>query len=370
MKLIKQTSFLAFILAFLILLSSWGHVGHNKINTNASLSFNQEMTQFLEWTSILAAHASDADIRKGWDPTEGPKHYIDIDNYPGFLENGVIPQDFDYAISLYGETFVFDQGILPWATKTTFDSLQSCFERGDWEQAVLFASDLGHYIADGHMPLHITRNYNGQYSGNYGIHSRYESEMIGMFNSQIEYSGFQIEAIDDVDQYIFNYLYTNYTYIDSILAADDYAEDIAGNTNSSLYYNALWDKTENITTELFMGASHTLAELIYTAWVNSGSPTITSIFSPISKNIDIHLRNSPNPFSGNTKITYSLAKASQIVLEIMDVSGYPICTLIDEHQSAGSYQLNWNTEGIQAGVYYAVLRSQNFSKTCKMIVAD
>ncbi len=370
MRLIKQTSYLAFLLAVVILFSSWGHVGHNKINTNASLSFNQEMSLFYEWTSILAAHASDADIRKGWDPTEGPKHYIDIDNYPGFIENGVIPQEFDLAIELYGESFVFDQGILPWATRTTFDSLQSCFERGDWEQAVLFASDLGHYVADGHMPLHITRNYNGQYTGNNGIHSRYESDMIGTFNSQIDYQGYQIEVIDDVDQYIFNYLYSNYTYIDSILAADDYARDIAGNTYSSQYYSALWDKTESITIELFKEASHSLTELIYTAWVNSGSPTNTGIFSPAANNLNLQLHNSPNPFAVNTKISFSLTKASQIVLEIRDISGRPVCTLIDEYKFVGKYQLNWDAYGIEPGVYYAVLRSRNFSQTCKLIKVD
>lgn len=368
MKLIKQTSFLVILLGLVILFSSWGHVGHHKINTNASLSFNQEMSSFYEWTSILAAHASDADIRKGWDPTEGPKHYIDIDNYPGFIDNGVIPQEFDVAIELYGESFVFDQGILPWATRTTFDSLQSCFEQGDWEQAVLFASDLGHYVADGHMPLHITRNYNGQYSGNNGIHSRYESDMIGTFNSQIVYQGYQIEVIDDVDQYIFNYLYTNYTYIDSILAADDYAEGIAGNTYSSQYYNALWDRTENFTTELFKEASHSLTELIYTAWVYSGSPTNTGIFSPSLNEAGLQLQNSPNPFSGNTKITFSLTKASKMTLEILDISGRTICTLINEIKSDGTYQLNWDAHGIEPGVYYAVLRSGNYSKTRKMIM--
>lgn len=120
------------------------------------------MSQFNVWVSLLAEHASDADIRKAWDPTEGPKHYIDIDNYPEFLNTGHIPTTLDSVIALHGNDFVYDNGILPWATLTTFDSLQACFEREDWDNAVLFAADLGHYIADGHMPMHITRNYNGQ----------------------------------------------------------------------------------------------------------------------------------------------------------------------------------------------------------------
>ena len=368
MRLMKQTSLVIFLMALIIVLSGWGHIGHHIISTNASLSYNQDMSQFYQWTSILAEHASDADIRKGWDPTEGPKHYIDIDNYPEFTVSGVIPQFLDSAIALHGVSFVYDQGILPWATKTTFDSLQSCFERGDWDNAVLFASDLGHYVADGHMPFHITRNYNGQYSGNNGIHARYESEMIEMFSSQIIYSGYQIEAIENVNQYIFNYLYSNYTYVDSLLAADDYAHDIAGNTYSSQYYTALWDKTENITVSMFKQASHNLTELIYTAWLNSGSPTIASVFSPTISNDVFLIQNSPNPFAQETKITIVLPKSSQIVLEIRDISGRPVNTLIDEIKPAGEYQLDWDARSNPPGVYYAVLHTGNNTSVCKMVM--
>lgn len=368
MRFYKHVFTLFFLLALVILLSSWGHVGHFKINTNASLSYNQDMSQFYQWTSVLAQHASDADIRKGWDPSEGPKHYLDIDNYPEFLSTGVIPETLDSAIALHGTSFVYDQGILPWATKTTFDSLQSCFERGDWENAVLFASDLGHYVADGHQPLHITRNYNGQFSGNSGIHSRYESEMIGKFNSQIDYQGYQINVIEDVNQYIFNYLYSNYPYVDSLLAADDYAQDIAGSSSSSQYYTALWEKSENTTVTMFKNASHHLAELIYTAWLNSGSPTIASIFSNSLNNDGIVIQNSPNPFVQTTKITFSLASASQIVLEIRDISGCPVDILVDDKVPAGEYQVDWNAHDLKAGVYYAVLRSHNKIRTHKMII--
>ncbi len=168
----------SFIIALSLILMSWGYTGHEKISHEASLSFNQQMSEFNAWTDFLAAHASDADERKAWDPTEGPKHYIDIDNYQQFIDNGTIPQTLDSVISIYGYSFVYDQGILPWTTLIAFDSLRACFERLDWTKAKFFAADLGHYVADGHMPLHITRNYNGQYSGNNGIHSRYESTMI------------------------------------------------------------------------------------------------------------------------------------------------------------------------------------------------
>lgn len=355
-------------MALVLLLSSWGHIGHYKISSKASLSFSQDMSQFFQWAIILAEHASDADIRKQWDPAEGPKHYIDIDNYPEFVTNGTIPETLDSAVALHGYNFVFEQGILPWATKTTFDSLQSCFDRADWENAVLFASDLGHYVADGHMPFHITRNYNGQYSGNQGIHSRYESEMIEIFNNQIDYTGYQISAIEDVNSYIFDYLYSNYPYLDSLLAADDYAKDLAGNTSSSQYYEALWDKTENITVDMFKKASHNLAELIYTAWVNAGSPMISSVFSPSTIYTVLQIQNYPNPFSQKTRINFTLYANSNVSLEIKDSLGRPVDILINETKAAGEYQLEWDASKMPAGIYYAVLHSKNYSRVCKMVL--
>ena len=144
---------------------SWGYNGHYKINQSAPLSFNAEMEQFMAWAVTLSQHASDADYRKDEDPSDGPKHYIDIDNYSEFIATGRIPQTYDSVMALHGYGFVIAQGILPWATLTTYDSLVAAFTRFDWEKAVLLASDLGHYVADGHNPLHITRNYDGDFTG-------------------------------------------------------------------------------------------------------------------------------------------------------------------------------------------------------------
>ena len=165
MKYFRKVLAAVSLLAIFFFCSGWGSGGHRKINEHAPASFPSSMT-FLKagWTVLLADHGSDADKRKSWDPTEGPKHYIDIDDYPEFLLNGKIPQSYDSVCALHSESFVTDKGILPWATLITFDSLRNCFERLDWDNAGLFAADLGHYVADGHQPLHITRNYDGQYT--------------------------------------------------------------------------------------------------------------------------------------------------------------------------------------------------------------
>lgn len=219
---------------------SWGWVGHSIINYNTILSALPEMNFFTYWADSLAEHASDADYRKQVDPNEAPRHYIDIDNYPEFIESGMIHQNFDSLVAIYGYDFVMTQGVLPWAILGKIDSLQTAFENGDWHEAMLHASDLGHYIADSHMPLHLTRNYNGQYTNQFGIHSRYESNMIGRYTDQIIYEGDTLKYIDNHSDYVFNTIYDNYIYVDSVLKADSTATAIAGNTTSDAYYEKLW----------------------------------------------------------------------------------------------------------------------------------
>lgn len=330
------------------------------------------MTQFNAWITTLASHASDADDRKAWDPTEGPKHYIDIDNYDEFVTQGSIPQTLDSVIAIHGSSFVYGNGILPWATLTTFDSLVSCFERLDWDNAVLFASDLGHYVADGHMPMHITRNYNGQYSGNTGIHSRYESTMINAYISQFNYEGFETVEIENVSQYVFDYLYANYIFVDSVILADDYAKSVNSNTSSSAYKQALWERTNGFTIPLFSNASHALSELIYTAWVQAGSPLISPnfVFVPgVERTFSLE-QNSPNPFSTSTQIHFTLVKKADVQVQVFSLSGQLLATLVDGEREKGDYSIRWNPNNLQDGIYYLMLKSGQFADFKKMVVVN
>lgn len=370
MRLTRKTFKIFVVLSFSLLFISWGYQGHYKISEESKQSFHEEMAEFLDWANILALHASDADERKATDPNEGPRHYIDIDNYPVFLEEGRIPQTYDSVVAIYGESFVIDQGILPWATKTTYDSIVSCFLRHDWDKAGLFAADLGHYVADGHMPLHITMNYNGQYTGNTGIHSRYESTMINAYISQINYMGHQISAISDVNEYIFSYLYNNYVYVDSVLLADDYAKEMSGgSTSSTVYKQALWDKTKDFTIPLFSMASKRLAELIYTAWVEAGKPDInTSGVDEFSKPSFVLENIYPNPFSNSTNIYFSLKKNSDVELLVLDATGRVVTQLANGALPEGEYQYQWNAGDSQEGLYYLVLDCNSQRQIRKMIL--
>ena len=84
-------------------------------------------------------------------------------------------------------------------------------------------------------------------------------------------------------------------------------------------------------------------------------------------------QNYPNPFNPSTVIQYSLQVASNVNLKIYNSLGQEVETLVDEHQQAGSFDVTFNANSLQSGIYYCILKtnpaSQNFgtAQTIKMI---
>jgi Secretion system C-terminal sorting domain len=340
------------VIAFVLM--SWGYIGHQNISSKIILSFNDEMGGFESWVSYMTSHASDADNRKNEDPDESHRHYIDIDNYDEFVDDGRIAQTWNSVVDIHGQSFVDNNGILPWTTLITYDSLRNCMSRRDYEKAKFFAADLGHYVADGHMPLHITANYDGQLTGNNGIHYRFESAMINDHINEVVFTGKEAEYINNVPDYIFNYLYQNYKYVDTIMAADNYAKTISSSYNTA-YYNAMWDKSQSFIHSIMSNASVAITELLYTAWVDAGKPSLFPAAVEESKSAEI-TDLYPNPFSESVSFNIKVKDASNINIRIHDVSG-KLVEIIKDHQfySPGNYQLAWIAGENSSGLYYLVI---------------
>lgn len=269
------TVFRYFLLVVLLAgLCSWGEKAHRKINSSCVGFFPKEIQSLKAWGPILAEHGSDADIRKKDDKNEFVKHFIDIDNYKDFKNAGRIENDFEKACQKYGRARVIKEGTLPWATDSTYRELVKNFKAGNWSRAVLTAADLGHYVGDGFMPLHITGNYNGQMSNQTGIHRRFEETMIDRYIDQIQLNSSNCKKIGNVHQFIFSYLYANNKYVNQLLQSDSVAYEYAGKAYSDEYYEALWKNSSVFTRKLLEESSGTTAALIYTAWIEAGKPKI------------------------------------------------------------------------------------------------
>jgi PEP-CTERM motif len=202
------------------------------------------------------------------------KHYIDIDYYPEFFA-GTLPHDVNDLIDLYGYPIVEDNGMGPWTYANYVDTLtglmSAAVTKQDWLNLLPVAAAQAHYIEDMHNPLHLTMNYDGQLTGNNGIHSRYETQMVNRNLSNLTFTTNPAVYLPTVIEDVFDGIDVHYYFVDDIMDADDLALGVAGTYNTT-YYNALWGEMGDATKSFFEEGSQAVANGWYTAWVNAGSP--------------------------------------------------------------------------------------------------
>lgn len=79
-------------------------------------------------------------------------------------------------------------------------------------------------------------------------------------------------------------------------------------------------------------------------------------------------QNYPNPFNPSTKIRFSIPKASFVRLTVYDVTGKAAGIILSESLQAGSFEAEWNPEGLSSGVYFFKLETEDFTETKKMLL--
>ncbi len=79
-------------------------------------------------------------------------------------------------------------------------------------------------------------------------------------------------------------------------------------------------------------------------------------------------QNYPNPFNASTLIRYEIPQQTLVRIEIYDIQGRKVTTLVNEEQLAGGHQVLWRADDISSGVYYYKLQAGVFTDTKKMIL--
>ncbi len=79
-------------------------------------------------------------------------------------------------------------------------------------------------------------------------------------------------------------------------------------------------------------------------------------------------QNYPNPFNPKTKIKYEIAKSGFVSLKIYDVLGREIKTIVNENKNVGFYEIDFDANNLNSGIYFYKLTTNNFSEMKKMIL--
>jgi len=79
-------------------------------------------------------------------------------------------------------------------------------------------------------------------------------------------------------------------------------------------------------------------------------------------------QNYPNPFNQFTVLKFQIRYSGIVMLEVFDITGKKVSTVVNQYLSAGSYQYNFNAENLTSGVYFYRLYSGNYSEVKKFVM--
>ena len=155
----------------------WGFYAHSLINRQAVFSLPPEMIGFYKpHIEFIEENAVNPDKRRYAVEGEAEKHFIDLDIY-GDSAQFILPKYWPEALEKFSEDSLRANGIGPWSAYLTMLSLTKAFEQRNTASILRLSADLGHYLGDLNVPLHTTKNYNGQLTGQEGIHGFWESRV-------------------------------------------------------------------------------------------------------------------------------------------------------------------------------------------------
>ncbi|MEO1451457.1 MAG: zinc dependent phospholipase C family protein, partial [Bacteroidota bacterium] len=195
----------------------WGFWAHQRINRMAVFTLPPEMLGlYKRHIAYLTAHAVDPDKRRYAIDGEAPRHYIDIDHY-GQMPFDNVPRRWYDAVEALSEDTLMAYGIVPYHLVNGWYDLKSAFEARDIPRIMKLSADLGHYIGDAHVPLHTTENYNGQLTGQKGIHGFWESRLPELFGTNYDYLAGRAYYIEDIVQEGWDAVLESHQALDSVL---------------------------------------------------------------------------------------------------------------------------------------------------------
>ena len=214
-------------LAFVTLPSpaaAWGFEAHKFIMGRSIALLPPQIRPFFERNRLaIVEHTIDPDLWRtvGW-LDESPRHFMDMDAYGAYPFTG-LPHAYDEAVTKFGREFVEKNGTVPWRAEEIYKKLVEAFTQKQGysrENIKLFSSVVAHYTADAHVPFHAVLNYDGQLTGQWGAHSRFESELFQLYRHQLRIAPRSPAPIASAREYIFDTLLASFPLAQSILDAD------------------------------------------------------------------------------------------------------------------------------------------------------
>lgn len=268
---------------------AWGFFGHRLLNRLAVYTLPPGMIGFYKANiEYLTANATRPDSRRMVVPGEAPKHFLDVDRY-GDSAAYKLPRTYADAVARYGEDSLLRHGIVPWNVVSMKNQLTAAFKAKNTDRILSLSADLGHYLADACVPLHTTRNYNGQLTGQRGIHGLWESRLPELLSSDYDLFSGKAQYIERPTDAIWAAVIRSHAAVDSVLlfekqltaqCADDqkFGYEQRGSqtvrTYSREFSKAYHARLNGQVERQLRYAAALIGDFWYTCWVDGGSPDL------------------------------------------------------------------------------------------------
>lgn len=189
-----------------------------------------------------------------------------------------------------------EHGILPYHLQQMQARLTEAFRRGESRAVLRLSAEIGHYIADAHVPLHTTKNYNGQLTGQEGIHAFWESRIPELFaDAQYDFFVGKARYIRDPIGYFWRMVLDSHRLAGRVLAVErelrasfpadrqycfEQRRQATVRTQCADYAAAFQQRLGGMVEARMRDAVQAVGSAWYTAWVDAGQPDLTHLEYP------------------------------------------------------------------------------------------
>jgi hypothetical protein len=261
---------------------AWGFEAHKFIVSRAIDILPAPLRPFFEANrAFIVERSIDPDLwRTAGFTEEPPNHFLDFDAYGTFPFNE-LPRDYGDALKKYGIDELRQNGLVPWRTHEIAGRLIRGFaalhKNGQYAHSDIrfFSAIIGHYVADAHVPFHAVLNYNGQLTGQTGIHNRWEDELFTRYQKHLVINPGPLRPIKHERDFMFQTLLDSFQLADGVLAAD---KEAIGDRDvyDDKYFETLFARTRPVMEKRLNDAITAVASIITSAWEQAGKPPLSA----------------------------------------------------------------------------------------------
>lgn len=263
----------------------WGFFAHKKINKMAIYTLPTELIIFykrhqkeIEDLSVLP------DQRRYIMDQEASRHYIDLDRYK---ISDIHFTDWAEITQKINPDSLVKHGIVPWHIPILYQQLKYAFIRRDTVKIIKLSAEMGHYIGDLHVPLHTTSNYDGQKTGQTGLHAFWESRIPELLNEELEEWVGPATFIPNVTKSTWDWVLESHDQVNILIDKEaklnanfrqskKYIFEKKGNMlqkNYSIEYSKKYHQVlDHQIEERFQRAYKHIGDIWYSAWIEAGQP--------------------------------------------------------------------------------------------------